>query len=268
MQIFSILLIFVSFNLKASCEFKKDVTKVTSLSGIMAVSLKELGLLSNSKMKGITVFAPITKEEFKGARFPGGIFLSQQTLSQFDNEIVFYDEARELRRILTSRKSIKAREVATRNLTPLQAIESTLNVLNEFVINCDKEITQFKNKALNLEKEILKLLSTPLHVIFYIGQIKKNRLPETIMANDGIVKWLREKNKIETYPSDLAYVSWSAKIMQDLEKKTLHVGIKDSGQKNLKVFNKNNNKILFEYPGSLVPGLSQLEAFLYLFQKI
>ena len=268
MQIFSILFLLVSFQLKASCEFKKDVTKVTSLSGSMAVTLRELGLLSSSRMKGITVFAPITKDEFKGMSFPGGIFLSQQTLSQFDNEIVFYDEARELHRILASRKSIIAREVRTRNLTPVEAIDSTLEVLKEFVVDCEKEITQFKNKALNLEKEILGAISTPLHVIFYIGQIKNNRLPETIMANDGIVKWLREKNKIVTYPSDLAYVSWSAKVMQDLEKKTLHVGIKDPGQKNLKAFSKNNNNISFEYPGSLVPGLSQLEAFLYLFQKL
>lgn len=268
MQIFSILIFLISFNVKANCEFKKDVTKVTSLSGSMAVTLKELGLLSNPKMKGITIFAPIAKDEFKGKIFPGGIFLSQQALSQFDQEIVFFDEARELRRILNSRKSIVGREVTTRNLTPMQAIDSTLKVLAEFIVGCDQEIVTFKGKALAVENEILKLLSKPMHAIFYIGVIKNNRLPETIMANDGIVKWLREQNKLVTYPTNLAYVSWSAKVMKELESKTVHVGIKDPGQNNLRSFNKNSNKISFEYPGSLVPGLTQLEAFLYLFQKM
>lgn len=251
----------------AECRFKDEVKKVSSLAGNVTVLIRELGLLSSPKLHGISIFNPISPHEFKGTVFPGGVFLSQKELPNFDGQVVFYDEVRDLHRLFSSRKNVISGQVKTRNLSPMEAIDIGLKHLSPYIVDCDQKISELKKRALKLEKEILEKVPENFKGIFYLGKMN-SRYPETIMSNDGIVKWLRDKNKLTTYPSELAYVNWSAKIMNSLDENYLHVGVIDSGREGKKEVKREKNKASFAYPGSLVPGYSQLEAFHYFFSAI
>lgn len=254
-------LVFLSFNLQAACKFKADVKKVISLAGSSTVILKELGLLA--KVQGISVFNPIGPHEFSGKVYPGGIFLSHGSLSELENSVVFYDESRDLKKVLSSRSNIRAFEIRTRNLIPAEAVKVTLTALAPHLQNCEEQIKAVNLKVSALEEKLLTKLPATTNVVFYLGELRNHQAPEFVMVNDGVVKWLNEKKKIKTYPTTLAYVNWSSKLMRELPEDTLHVGIKDSGREMKKEIKKSSRKMTLIYPGSLVPGVTQLEAFLY-----
>lgn len=262
MRIFLSFCFLFSFQAYA-CDFKSDVKSVVSLSGPATVLLKEMGLLLHPKFQGISVFHPIGEKEFSGKIYPGGVFFSQSSLSSLSGSVVFYDESRELNRVFAPLSSVVSREIKTRNLTPHEAVEKTLFTLEGFLQGCESQISNVQKKVKNLEEKILLRVPQNLSVVFYLGEFKGDRAPELVIAQDGIVKWLVQKKKIKTYPSELAYVNWSARIMNALPKKTMHVGVKDSARDLIKEIKKSPRGMTLIYPGSLVPGLSQLEAFLY-----
>ncbi len=268
MRIFLSLIFFISTKVFAVCDFKPNVSKVISLSGSSTVLLKELGLLKNKKLQGISLFNPVTTQEYSGKAYPGGIFLSRDTLKEFSGAVIFFDEARELRKVLESSKTVEGREIKTRNLNPDEAVMETLKVISPYLQNCEEKIATLQEKVKTLMNKILKIIPENFSVVFYLGEFRRSRAPETVMAHDGVVKWLKEKNKIKTYPSTLAYVSWSAKIMSSLSKETLHVGLKDNGREGVKEIKRSSRKMTIIYPGVLVPGLSQLEAFLFFFSGL
>lgn len=264
MRIFlKIFLLIFSVKAFADCDLKESVTGVYSFSGSATVLIKELDLLKKSKLKGISIFHPIGEKEFPGRVLPGGIFLSQQGLDELTGQVVFYDESRDLKKILNSRRKVTAVEIRTRNLTPRQAVESTLEKMRPYLSGCEEKIKTLNLKLTSLEEALLKELPKTLDVVFYLGEFKNGRSPEMLMVQDGVVKWLIQKGKIRSYPSDLAYVNWSAKLMQEMPKETLHVGIVDSGRKLKQEIKKSSKITTLTYPGALIPGLSQLEAFLY-----
>ncbi len=250
---------------RASCDFNESLKTIYSLSGPVTIALKELELLKSRKLKGLSVFHPITADEFKGEFLPGGIFLSREHLQKMKGSLIFLDESRELNRMLKSVEGMTLEEIKTRGLTPLEVTEQVSLVLKKYLQNCEDKILKLQNKSKALAAEILSKTPGNLTAIFYLGQIRPPRLPDMVMVNDGIVKWLKDEVKLKTYPSELAYVSWSAKIIQEMPKETWHIGIMDSGRELKKeVMKLEAKKLNFTYPGSLIPGLSQLEAWLYL----
>ena len=86
--------------LKAKCTFRQDLKKVISLSGPMTVLLKEVGLLDHPALGGISVFNPVSKEQFKKKIYPGGIFLANSTLKEFKDSVVFFDESQQVKNVL------------------------------------------------------------------------------------------------------------------------------------------------------------------------
>ncbi len=264
MKIFlSLFILAFSLSSWAECRFNQN-SSVVSLSGSSTVLFKELGLLKD--LKGISVFNPIKESEYSGKVYPGGIFLSQSVLSEFKSSTVIYDESRELTKILGSHRINKI-EIITRNKTPTETIHETLKAIIPLTVDCQKQIEKIESKRVSLEKRILDSLPVTIKILFFLGEVKGERYPEMIMANDGAVKWLKEKKKIETYPTELAYVNWSAKIMQDL-KGMLIVGLSDPGRKDSKSFKRTELKVNVSFPGILVPGLSQLEGMTYLFESL
>lgn len=251
---------FFSFSLYANCDFAPHVSKVYSLSGAVTVALKDMGLLKNSKVKGVSIFHPITSQDFAGKILPGGIFLAQGSTNEFHGGIVFYDQSRELTKVLGSLNSVQAIEFASRNLTPGQVTDKVIKTLEPFLKSCEKELASWKKRTTDLEDKILKKIHEPLNVLFYMGEFRNGRPPETLIVNDGVVKWLIEQKKIKTYPSPLAYVNWSAKVMSELPKDILKVAVKDSGNKMTKLAKKVNGGVNLVYPGVLIPGVTQLEA--------
>lgn len=254
-------LFFLSFYVEAACEFKPAARKVISLSGTSTVVFKELGLLS--KLHGISVFNPISEKEFAGKVYPGGIFLSHSALSELEGSVVFFDESRDLRKVLGSRKTVNALEIHTRGLTPKESVDTTLKAIAPYIQNCEATISALNSKIKTLEEKLLKRIPDSLNVVFYLGEFQNGRAPEFVMVNDGVVKWLKDLKKIKTYPTELAYVNWSSKLMSEMPKNTMHVGVKDPGRENKHEIKRSPQRMTFIYPGSLVPGVTQLEAFLY-----
>lgn len=262
MKIFvSFLVLLFSVSAFSSCDFKSDVKKVVSFSGSTTVIFKELRLLS--KLSGISIFNPIGEKEFTGRVYPGGIFLAQSTLSDLSGSVVFYDESRELSRIFSPISSIQSREIKTRNLTPYESHKKVVGVVSEFLSGCEKDLARLDQKIKDLETKLLQKIPNNLTVVFYIGEFKNSRRPEMVVVEDGVVKWLVQQKKIKTYPSTLSYINWSTKLMREMPKNTLHVAIKDSGRDLTREIKKSPQGVTLVYPGSLVPGISQLEAFLY-----
>ncbi len=245
------------------CSFKSPLKKVISLSGPMTILLREIGLLNDPALQGISVFNPIADKDFKKTRYPGGVFLSRTTLNEFHHSVVFYDEGRELNKILSSAKDIQSFEIKTRHKLPMEVVDSLVEILKPFITGCNDELGAFKTNALNMQKEILEKLPDSFKVIFYLGRFVNDRPPELVIVNDGVVKKLVSEKKIVTYPSDLSYVNWSSKIMSGLGQDFIHLGIEDSGRKHIKEIRRSSKQMTLVYPGALVPGYSQLEAFLF-----
>jgi hypothetical protein len=260
MKIFlSILLI--SSTALADCSFKKDVKKVVSLSGAISVILSEIGLLNSSAILGISHYHPVGPQKYSGKRYPGGIFLAPSTLDEFSGAAVFYDESRELKKILETRRNVTSIEVKTRNLLPLEALEHSISVVLPFLTGCEGEVSRLRNHGQLLQDKLLERVPAGTKAYFYLGKINPPRFPELMMVQDGAVKLLQQEKKITTYPSPLSYVNWSSKIHNESTKDTLHVGIIDSGDREAIDLAKKGKFHNLTYPGALVPGLSQLRAF-------
>ncbi|MGE3611750.1 MAG: hypothetical protein AB7I27_19330 [Bacteriovoracaceae bacterium] len=263
MKILSLFLFF-STQLFAVCEFRPEIKNIYSLSGSVTVALKELGLLNQSELKGISVFHPISEKEFSGEFLPGGVFLSYQKINQLTGSTVFYDESRELAKILDSTRSIRGIQIKTRGLLPHEVIQTLNKTLAPFVRGCEAQFQKLSQKILDLENQLEKALKAPIAVVFFLGDFNRGRPAEFVIANDGVVKLLVLHKKIISYPSSLAYVNWSAKVLKDMPNTTLLVGVSDSGKDLVKEIKRNGSKqMTLIYPGALIPGLSQVEAWLY-----
>jgi hypothetical protein len=258
-------LLFLSGEALAACRFKDELKKVYSLSGPLTVALKEIGLLRDPKLRGISIFNPVGLTEFSGTIVPGGIFLSREAMDELKGAVVFFDEGRELARTLP-KGSV---QFITRGLTPPQVVERSIEVLRNHTQDCEKEFAIFSNRTQELAKKVLDLMRRAPRAVFFLGEIKNRRPPEMVIANDGIVKWLKDQTRLTTYPSDLGYVTWSMKLLQELHKDTLRVGIIDSGRVGeMKVQRLDKNSFNLRAPGSLVPGITQLKAWLYFLEAI
>jgi hypothetical protein len=261
-------LLLLSFRLEAVCRFTEDTSKVYSLSGPVTLALKELELLSDSRLRGISQFHPISRNEFKGKFLPGGIFLSRELASELDGGLIFFDQSRDLSGMLRS-MNLRAVEIKTRNLLPVEVSSLVANQLAKVTVGCEKKLQDYIRKSNRIASEILQNIPRNLLAVFFLGPIMRGRPPEMMMVNDGVVKWLRNEGKLKSYPSPLSYVSWSAKILNSLPKETIKIGVVDSGGKlSRKIERMALQEFNLTYPGALIPGLSQLEAWLYLIKNL
>jgi hypothetical protein len=111
------------------------------------------------------------------------------------------------------------------------------------------------------------LLTKKPAILFFLGQVGDQRLPELLMVQDGVVKWMIEKNLITTYPSPLGYVNWSAKELINLSH-ALKIGLVDSGNKGVTKLEKTKIGYNLTFPGALIPGRGQVEAMIYLLKEL
>lgn len=250
-----------------SCELISQYKSYYSLSGAATLAFRDLGLLKSSALKGISVFHPISSEEFKGEFLPGGVFLSQEKVKGLSGSVIFFDESRELKKILEQFPQIKAVEIKTRSLMPQEVLKKLEKDLTPFLKNCSfNKLHQGINSKLS---ELSSLIPKGQTYLFFLGAIRTGRLPEFLMVQDGVVKWMVLKKLIETYPSELPYVNWSSRILQSLPEHTYRVGLKDSGNSMEKKIEKDDQKkiINLTYPGSMIPGEGQVDAMIYLFKN-
>jgi len=265
-----IILSFLTLSAWASetCQFRKNITQVYSLSGSITMALKSVGLTKDPKLKGVSIFHPLDKNEFKGQFLPGGVYLSRESAKKMEGGLVFFDESRELSKFFQM-MSVRKEEIKTRNLTPLEVNELVIQKISQITDGCEQKLRALSLTGKQLANEILRSIPPQFSAVFFLGALKKKSAPEMIMVNDGILKWLMEKKKIKTYPTQLSYLPWSSKMMNELSPSTYHIGLKDSGASLFYDLEKIEEKRLnLHYPGALIPGISQLEAWLYFFQSI
>jgi hypothetical protein len=246
------------------CEFSSD-KKIYSFSGPVTQALEELNLLDKHQLKGISVFHPIAAQKFKGKRFAGGVMLSPASLSELSGGVVFYDESQQLRRMFNQYPTVKSVEVSTRNLTPLQVDESVQKILMPYLSKCSRIISEQRKKQLVKLRNLIPHSKT---FLFFLGEIKGERVPEMLMVNDGVVKWMLDEKLITSYPSELAYVNWSAKILQSMSSESFQIGLRDSAGQMTKSFAQKGKIINLTFPGALVPGKGQVDAMIYLFENL
>jgi hypothetical protein len=255
----------ISFSTHA-CEFSPKVKSVYSLAGSVTLALRDLDLIKTPKLLGISIFHPVDKKVFRGEILPGGIFLSHDTIKRLKGSVLFYDESREMTRILSAYPEVTAIQVKTRGLTPVQVVEQTNSQLKPFLNNCDlKIVSQKLEQKLKILKNVIPAKSS---LLFFLGTIVNNRLPELLMVNDGVMKWLMDEKLIQTYPSPLSYVNWSAKILLEMPNQAIRLGVKDSGSEMTQKVEKLDHHINLTYPGALIPGSGQVEAMIYLFENL
>lgn len=258
-----LLSLIVSFTVLA-CDFSPQVKRIYSLSGATTLLLKDLNLISHPKLKGVSIFHPVAASEFSGEFLPGGVFLSHGAVKKLSGSVVFYDESLELTKIFARYPDIDAVEIKTRSMTPEGAIHS-LQIVHKYFSHCP--LSNQKNKIQDRLNELRKLIVAKPKILFFLGHFSHGKSPELLMIQDGVVKWMIEENLIETYPSQLAYVNWSSRIMNKLSGHK-RIGIKDSGREMTVKVEKSGNEINLTYPGALIPGFGQVEAMIYLFKKL
>jgi len=257
----------ISFLVQAECRFSSS-RKIYSLSGPVTVALKDMNLLQAPELAGISVFHPVKKEHFKGELISGGTQLSPRLLFKMKDAIVFYDQSLELKKIFKN-LDLKTIEIISRNLSPLEVNKLVIQKLEKYLVGCESKKVSFLKSGNEIAGEILSLVPINFHAVFFLGALKKNKFPDHVMVNDGVVKWLLENKKMTSYPSPLAYIPWSMKLLNNLPKKTLYMGVEDTSKKfSYQVEKLDHRRLNLYFPGALVPGKAQLEAWLYLFKKL
>ena len=248
---FFIFLTFFISSVYGICELKKEVV---SLSGPITMLLEELNLLKDKNLKAISKFHPI-KKETKAVLIAGGLFLSKRKLTHFKKVIFFYDQSRELSQILKKAKIGSPIEVKTRSLNPFSTVESNLISLEPFLIGCQQKIEEVKNKIKVIEKGI-SLPPEFIHSIFYLGRLRDKK-PNIVIGKDGFILSLLTIQGFKTYPTDLAYVPWSKKIVDQLEDYT-HIGLNDFLEDDLLMKRRSTKLVNLFFRGIFIPGIRQV----------
>ncbi|MBY0517370.1 MAG: hypothetical protein K2P81_10700 [Bacteriovoracaceae bacterium] len=222
MKVFSLLILISSFTAYAKCQLNEEII---SLSAPVTGVLQEMDLLQDKNLKGISVFHPVLKNDYKGERLGGGVFLAQKVLKGFSHKTLFYDESGEVTRRLKNASLKKIIEVKTRSLDPFEVTTNVLQILENYTRDCATEILRVKLWVASEKEELLKLKTFRHPLYFFLGRIKNQKLPELMMVNDGPVLFWKRHRKIKTFESNLAYVRWGEKWRKSLTSKDVMVGI-------------------------------------------
>lgn len=256
---FSLYLLFFSVQVFA-CNLSK---RTVSLSGPISLIFEELDLIKDKKLLAISTFHPI-KSKFQGKVLAGGLFLPRKTLKNYSNDLIFYDKSKEYKSMLKKSGVKEAVEVDTRDMDPFEAFNVSLNKILPYLKHCEIAVDQLKEKIQKIERKIV-IKSFLYKSIFFLGTIK-NKLPDTVISNDGFVRWLKKDPLFMTYPSPLSYALWSKRIISKLGTYN-YFGVTDGKTEKLKMIEVSKGRYNLSMRGVLIPGIRQIY-FLQHFQKI
>tara|TARA_B100001971_G_C18268008_1_gene596103 strand:- start:37338 stop:38144 length:807 start_codon:yes stop_codon:yes gene_type:complete len=247
-----ILTVSLFLNEASSCEFKKDI-KVGLYSGAITELIKHLGLEEKENIIFYSNYFPINNKSAK--ELSGGIFTSKKLLSEYSVDHVFYDDSRELK-LLFERSGFKQlTAIKTAGMTPFEVVTNNLKVLRPLIKNCGEKIKVLEENISKTKKLSLKHKK----VIFFLGELKENKLPELIMLQDGFVKYLLQENLIKSYESELAYITWSEKLLNEyIQDNYTLVGLSQS-KVVLEIHMVSKNRYNFACNTCLTPGLGQIK---------
>ncbi|MFZ4714062.1 MAG: hypothetical protein ACOYL6_10135 [Bacteriovoracaceae bacterium] len=240
----------------ALCSLKDD-HPILSLSGPITHILKELNLLK--KVKAISLFHGISKNDFTGDRLGGGIFLSTDYIKKFSKPVLFFDESLEMRKNFKD-LNLMAHEVKTRNMDPFEAYEHSLKILLPYLKHCENEITSINKWVNEIKIRFEKKSALKKTYLFYLGGIPKvGRKPNLIMV-DNFVLYFKKRKLMATYPTELNYASWSEKVLAELKKGPyLEVGLINGGSEQLEFQSISDGEKNIIQQSLLIPGLAQIK---------
>lgn len=237
-------------NAYSKCHIEKSIV---SLSGPMTHFLEELKLVNDPSLKAISKFHPL-EEKFNGEVLAGGLFLSPQVFHKYKDALIIFDKSREFKYLLEKSDHKQFLEVDSRDQDPFEVINLLKVKALSFLKGCRTQLKALKQKFENIKKSLLKR-KIELSANFFLGSLK-GRLPETIIANDGPLIFLRKFNGFKTYSSGLAYVNWS---MRELKKQNnfFNIGLIEAKTEKLKVERVKSKHFDMSYRGVLTPGIRQ-----------
>lgn len=251
---FRVLFIFLFSFSAVSCELKEDIV---SLSGPMTLMIEELDLLSDSRLKAISIFHPIEDIQMtKATILAGGLFLTKKALAPYRQNIFFYDKSRALKKTLKSSGLAKMIEIDSRQKDPYIFSWELVETLGPFLKGCDNNISQLKKKLVPIKRIKEKFYK----VIFFMSNISRSgKLPKLVISNDTFVSFLKKNIKeFSTYESDLHYAPWSAKKMKGHQDYKL-IGLSESKTNEILIKTIDENKFNMSMRGITVPGIRHVK---------
>jgi hypothetical protein len=257
--VFSLLILIFSYQ-AYSCELSE---KIVSLSGPITMVLEELDLLGDKNLLAVSKFHPI-KNITNAKVLAGGLFLSKKTLKKYQHTKIFFDKSRELKILLSKDHKGLLVEVDTRDQSPFEAFNLSLVKTMNSLKNCHKKVEALEKKILKIKK-YLSIKHDFHKSVFYLGSIG-TKFPDMVISNDGFILSLKNNINFKTYPSELAYSTWSKKIMKSLSG-FKHFGVVESKEDNLRVIKVSGDKYNLSMRGILTPGIRQIY-FLDQFQSL
>lgn len=232
----------------------------------MSYLLTDFSLIQDEKLRAVSSFHHFVKD-FKGERIAGGIYLSLKKMKSLSEipYVLFADESQELEdRLSFFKKEIPSIKhihlIKSRNKTPFQVTEELVNLLQPYLdYKCGYKIQNLKKDL----KRILKLsqemkFPEDKSFLFYLGDQSFGNQNQTLLVNDSFNLVFKLNEKFRTYPSDLAYVSPSVKILRSMEGSSINLGLVENNRKELKVEEVKKNTYNLYQEGILYPGLSQV----------
>lgn len=236
-----------------ACSFKEPVI---SLSGPMTLLIEDLGLIHDKNLKGISVFNPV--KEYKGERYGGGVFLGEKFFKN-KSSLIFFDKSKSLESLFTKNNYSKFKIVDTRNKSPFVVVEELLKILIPILdINCGERLKAYKHKISTLENSDVFKTKISMKALFFLGEVIREKLPEQVIVNDGIVSFLKQRG-LETYKSKLDYASWSSKLLKTVYKDYTYIGLKDSKADVIKIERLGEKHINLSFRGIFIPGIAQIK---------
>jgi len=247
----------------SACEFNYSGA-VVSLSAPVTQYLVELDLLNSKKLKAVSSYHGINQDRYHGEVLGGGKFLSLKHFKKYREALIFYDQNREQELLFKKEffQKAKIESFAQRGLDPFEVFQKLNKQIAPYLFGCEKKVQQLRKKVSKLKAEIDSNTKKPINALFFLGEIKGEKLPQYLVLNDGAISYLLKNKKLNSYPSDLAYVPWAAKIIKKM------TGFKQIGLSTMKSkhFMKTlgKSKLNLYHEGALLPGISQI----YFLQKL
>ena len=239
--------------------------EIISLSGPVTSLLDNLNLLNDKKLVAISKLNSVSKKN-NVEEISGGIFTSKKYFNKNKNTVFFIDSSFELIKTIKRSRLKKYVEFKSRNLDPFDVTRDAMKLIQPYLSGCNDEMTRLKKYLKRIKSMNFKFRSG---IIFLLGEVSHNKLPKLVISYDGFVKFLRKNSYLKTYDSDLAYVSWSQKLISDYTSKNYKlIGINDSNSHvpSFKKIDEHKYNIFFK--GALIPGLNQVKLLEFIGSKV
>lgn len=267
-QVISVFLYLFAFE-SSACEIN-STSQIISLSGPITHLLYELKLLK-APVIGISEFHGIAPEEFLGKIFKGGLFLSPQVLRNLKQPVIFFDESLEQRKAMT-KLELKGIELITKNQDPFEVYDLSKKKLVPFLKQCEVQLAQIDLKVLKVKELLQKSRKRDGFYFFYLGEIQKNKRKPNLIMIDSFILSLQKLSIIKTYPSQLNYIPWAEKVVNEYQsKKTFSIGLvtaRPMKHPRLEVKAISENEFNLYHPALLVPGIAQINFLQDLLEKL